>query len=59
MKRASVATDFLRLLSLILKYNTGETDFERIEKALKFKPELNYEAVFSSPVAIARAKVQI
>ena len=31
-------------------YNTGETNFERIEKALKFKPDLNYKTVVASPI---------
>lgn len=31
-------------------YNTGETNFERIEKALKFKPDLNYKTVIASPI---------
>ena len=31
-------------------YNTGEIDFERIEKALKFKPGLNYKTVIASPI---------
>ena len=31
-------------------YNTGEIDFERIEKALEFKPDLNYKTVITSPI---------
>ena len=31
-------------------YNTGKIDFERIEKALKFKPDLNYKTVIASPI---------
>lgn len=31
-------------------YNTGEIDFERIEKVLKFKPGLNYKTVVASPI---------
>lgn len=31
-------------------YNAGEIDFERIEKALEFKPDLNYKTVFASPI---------
>jgi len=31
-------------------YNAGEIDFERIEKALKFKPDLNYKTVAASPI---------
>ncbi|WP_232037790.1 hypothetical protein [Campylobacter showae] len=31
-------------------YNTGKIDFERIEKALEFKPDLNYKTVVASPI---------
>ena len=31
-------------------YNASEIDFERIEKALKFKPDLNYKTVVASPI---------
>lgn len=31
-------------------HNTGEIDFERIEKALEFKPDLNYKTVIASPI---------
>ena len=31
-------------------YNTGEIDFERIEKALEFKPDLNYKTLIASPI---------
>ena len=31
-------------------HNTGEIDFERIEKAIKFKPDLNYKTVVASPI---------
>ena len=31
-------------------YNTGETNFERIEKVLEFKPDLNYKTVIASPI---------
>lgn len=31
-------------------HNAGEIDFERIEKALKFKPDLNYKTVVASPI---------
>ena len=31
-------------------YNTGETNFERIEKALKFKPGLNYKFMIFTPL---------
>ncbi len=31
-------------------HNAGEIDFERIEKALKFKPDLNYKTVIASPI---------
>lgn len=34
-------------------HNIGKIDFERIEKVLEFKPDLNYEAVFSSLVVVA------
>lgn len=31
-------------------HNAGKIDFERIEKALKFKPDLNYKTVIASPI---------
>nr|WP_314181569.1 hypothetical protein [uncultured Campylobacter sp.] len=31
-------------------HNTGKIDFERIEKALKFKPDLNYKTIIASPI---------
>ena len=31
-------------------HNAGEIDFERIEKALEFKPDLNYKTVVASPI---------
>ena len=31
-------------------HNAGEIDFERIEQALKFKPDLNYKTVIASPI---------
>ena len=31
-------------------YNTGKIYFKRIEKALKFKPDLNYKTVVASPI---------
>jgi hypothetical protein len=31
-------------------YNTGEINFVWIEKALKFKPDLNYKTVVASPI---------
>lgn len=34
-------------------HNAGEIDFERIEKALKFKPDLNYKTVVASPICNA------
>ena len=34
-------------------YNTGKIYFKRIEKALKFKPDLNYKTVVASPICNA------
>lgn len=31
-------------------HNTGKVDFERIEKVLEFKPDLNYKTVIASPI---------
>ena len=31
-------------------HNAGKIDFERIEKALEFKPDLNYKTVIASPI---------
>ena len=31
-------------------HNAGEIDFERIEKALEFKPDLNYKTAVTSPI---------
>ena len=31
-------------------HNAGEIDFVRIEKALEFKPDLNYKTVIASPI---------